>query len=125
MLAPRLFVATSPSTPKAAAVSRVVVVLPLVPETSAICRPAARLASRFGSTISPIRPPMTEPSPRPVARDSAAALRVRDVASLVRRGSLGSFIGADPTVRHAGGLQPPGHSTLLHGLGGRRSKSGG
>ena len=36
MLAPKELVATGPSTPIAAVVSRVVVVLPLVPETSAI-----------------------------------------------------------------------------------------
>src|SRR6266498_4952757 len=92
MLAPRLFVATSPSTPIAAAVSRVVVVLPLVPEISAICRPAARLASRFGSSISPILPPITEPSPRPAARDRAAALRDRELAILARSGSFLSVI---------------------------------
>ena len=88
MLAPSELVATSPSTPSAAAVSRVVVVLPLVPEISAICRPAARLASRFGSIIRPILPPMTDPSPRPVARDSAAALRETDEASFDRSGFL-------------------------------------
>src|SRR5947207_7185202 len=86
MLAPRELVATGPSTPIAAAVSRVVVVLPLVPDTSAICRPEARWASRSGSMISPSRPPITEPSPRPVARDSAAAPRETVVASRARSG---------------------------------------
>src|SRR3954462_9282923 len=88
MLAPRLLVATSPRTLIAAVVSRVVVVLPLVPEISTISRPAARFASRFGSIMRPIRPPITEPSPRPVARERAAALRVTDVASLARSGSF-------------------------------------
>src|SRR5262245_55307424 len=96
MLAPRLLVATGPSTPIAAAVSLVVVVFPLVPDTSAISRPAARFASRLGSTMSPIRPPMTEPSPRPVARESAAAPRVSDVANLARSGSLFSVISLSP-----------------------------
>src|SRR3954447_20146979 len=92
MLAPRLLVATGPSTPIAAAVSRVVVVLPLVPEISAISRPAASSASRLGSIMRPIRPPMTDPSPRPVARDSAAAPRDSEEASLARIGSLLSVI---------------------------------
>src|SRR4051812_48538126 len=86
MLAPKELVATGPSTPSAAAVSRVVVVFPLVPETSAICRPVARCASRSGSMINPSRPPITEPSPRPVARDSAAAPLDTVVASLARNG---------------------------------------
>src|SRR4051812_14154495 len=89
MLAPNELVATSPRTPSAAAVRRVVVVLPLVPEISAISRPAARLARRLGSIIRPILPPMTAPSPRPVARDRAAALRETDEASLDRSGFFG------------------------------------
>ena len=71
----------------AAAVSRVVVVLPLVPETSATWRPAARCASRFGSIIRPIQPPITDPSPRPAARDRAAAVFDTDEATLARSGS--------------------------------------
>src|SRR4029453_12970611 len=86
MLAPNELVATGPSTPSAAAVSRVVVVLPLVPETRAIARPAARFFSRSGSILRPIQPPITEPSPRPAARDSAAAVRDTEVATLARRG---------------------------------------
>src|SRR6266498_5192775 len=127
MLAPRLFVATSPSTPIAAAVSRVVVVLPLVPEISAICRPAARLASRFGSSISPILPPITEPSPRPAARDRAAALRDRELAILARSGSFLSVISLPgmpmmgsvaqtlpPTSAHT---PPPSQAAVLDQLG--------
>src|SRR3712207_5394640 len=86
MLAPKELVATGPSTPTAAAVRRVVVVLPLVPETSAIARPAARWASRSGSILRPIQPPITEPSPRPAARESAAAVRETELATLARKG---------------------------------------
>src|SRR3954447_1514595 len=90
MLAPNELVATGPSTPSAAAVSRVVVVLPLVPDTSAIARPVARWASRSGSILRPIQPPMTEPSPRPAARESAAAVRDTELATLARRGIFAS-----------------------------------
>src|ERR671917_63569 len=90
MLAPKELVATGPSTPSAAAVSRVVVVLPLVPDTSAMARPAARFRSRSGSIFRPSQPPITEPSPRPAARESAAAVRDTDVATLARRGILPS-----------------------------------
>src|SRR3954447_25461741 len=86
MLAPNELVATGPSTPSAAAVSRVVVVLPLVPDTSAIARPVARWLSRSGSILRPIQPPMTEPSPRPAALESAAAVFDTEVATLARRG---------------------------------------
>src|SRR4051812_34438521 len=92
MLAPRLLVATGPRTPIAAAVRRVVVVLPLVPEIRAIWRPVASSASRLGSIMRPMRPPMTDPSPRPVARDSAAAPRDSEEASFARIGSLESVI---------------------------------
>src|SRR5690606_20097421 len=90
MLAPKELVATGPRTRTAAVVSRVVVVLPLVPEISAIRRPEARWDSRSGSIRRPIQPPITEPSPRPVARDSAAAVRETELATLARRGSLPS-----------------------------------
>src|SRR5262245_46390209 len=88
MFAPSEFVATSPSTPIAAAVSRVVGVFPLVPDTNAMSRPVERFARRSGSIISPSRPPITEPSPRPVTRDNAAAPRDTDDASLARSGFL-------------------------------------
>lgn len=90
MLAPRELVATRPSTPTAAVVSRVVVVLPLVPDTSAMARPADRWASRSGSILRPIQPPITEPSPRPAARDSAAAVRDTELATFARRGIFAS-----------------------------------
>ena len=67
-----------------------VVVLPLVPETSAIARPADRWASRSGSIFRPIHPPITEPSPRPAARESAAAVRDTELATLARRGIFAS-----------------------------------
>src|SRR5688572_30395211 len=86
MLAPSELVATSPSTPIAAATRRVVVVLPLVPETSATRRPAARWRSSSGSILRPSQPPITEPSPRPAARDSAAAVLDTEEATLARRG---------------------------------------
>src|SRR5271166_3491753 len=54
---------------RAAASSLVVVVLPLVPVTSATRRPAARVASSPGSTSRPARPPATVPLPRPKDRD--------------------------------------------------------
>src|SRR5690554_5838275 len=95
MLAPNELVATGPSTPSAAVANRVVVVLPLVPETRAICRPAARWDSKSGSSISPIRPPMTDPSPRPVARDNAAAVRDTEPATFARRGTFPSVTLAD------------------------------
>src|SRR5688572_27239862 len=86
MFAPYEFVATRPSTPTAAAVSRVVVVLPFVPETSATARPDERWASRSGSILRPIQPPITEPSPRPAALESAAAVFDTEVATLAMRG---------------------------------------
>src|SRR5215468_11205084 len=92
MLAPNEFVATGPSTPSAAAVSRVVVVFPLVPEISAIRRPSARWVSRAGSIIMPIRPPMTEPSPRPATRERAATPLVTDAANVVRIDFLPDFL---------------------------------
>jgi len=90
MFAPKELVATLPSTPTAAVASRVVVVLPLVPETRAMARPAARCASSSGSILRPIQPPMTEPSPRPAARDRAAAVRDTELATFARRGILAS-----------------------------------
>src|SRR4051812_15212786 len=86
MLAPNELVATRPSTPTAAAARRVVVVLPLVPDTRATARPDARWASRSGSILRPIQPPITEPSPRPAALESAAAVFDAVVATMARRG---------------------------------------
>ena len=90
MLAPNALVATWPSTPSAAAVSLVVVVLPLVPETRATAARRRGGASSSGSILRPIQPPITEPSPRPAARESAAAVRETELATFARRGIFGS-----------------------------------
>ena len=49
-----------------------------------------RWASRSGSIFRPIQPPITEPSPRPAARDSAAAVRDTELATFARRGIFAS-----------------------------------
>src|SRR3954447_3549332 len=102
MFAPYPLVATGPSTPRAAAVSRVVVVLPLVPDTSAIARPADRWDSSSGSIFSPIQPPITDASPLPARRESAAAVRDTELAALARRGIFPSVTEARVPERHAG-----------------------
>src|ERR1700727_1661287 len=76
-----------PSGASAAVISRVVVVLPLVPVTSTTWRPTASRESRSGSRRRPIRPPMTEPSPLPASRETEAAASPTVVASLARIGS--------------------------------------
>ncbi|GAA3761417.1 hypothetical protein GCM10022379_31600 [Micromonospora maritima] len=38
----------------------------------------------------PIQPPITEPSPRPAARDSAAAVRDTELATFARKGIFAS-----------------------------------
>src|ERR1022692_3006122 len=89
MLAPKALEATSwPSEPIAAVTGRVVVVFPLVPVTSTICRPTASCLSRSGATRRPTTPPMTDPSPRPVSRDTLPAASPRVVATRARIGSL-------------------------------------
>src|SRR5580692_10041278 len=75
-----------PSGASAAVISRVVVVLPLVPVTRTTWRPAASRESRSGSRRRPIRPPMTEPSPLPARRETEAAASATVVASLARIG---------------------------------------
>ena len=45
----------------------------------------------------PIHPPMTEPSPRPAALESAAAVLDTLVATLARRGILPSVTGDEAT----------------------------
>src|SRR3954470_30008 len=97
MFAPNELVATRPMCDRAAAASRVVVVLPLVPEMSATALPEARCASRSGSILRPIHPPMTEPSPRPAALESAAAVFDTLVATLARMGILPSVTGDEAT----------------------------
>src|SRR5690242_14206010 len=105
MFAPNELVATRPMCDTAAAASRVVVVLPLVPEMRATARPEARCASRSGSILRPIHPPMTEPSPRPAALESAAAVFDTPVATLARKGILPSVTGDEAT-------RPGGHIEL-------------
>src|SRR3954449_3913291 len=106
MLAPNELVATRPMCDNAAAASRVVVVLPLVPEISATARPEARCASSSGSILRPSHPPMTEPSPRPAALESAAAVFDTLVATLARKGILPSVTG-DEVTRPAGHIELP------------------
>ena len=74
MLAPSGLVTTGPAVARPAASRRVVVVLPLVPETGAIRRPSARWAMASLSSLSPTWPPMTEP-PRPSRRDTPPLAR--------------------------------------------------
>ena len=61
----------------------------------------ARWASRSGSIFRPIQPPITEPSPRPAARDSAAAVRDTELATLARRGIFASVTRARLPDRRA------------------------
>jgi hypothetical protein len=49
------------------------VVLPLVPDTNTIRRPAASRERMCGAKAKVTRPPMTAPAPRPSRRDTAAA----------------------------------------------------
>ena len=65
-----------------------VVVLPLVPETRATCRPAENLSSASGSMARMAWPPTTEPDPRPVARERAPIPPPTAAASRVRSGRL-------------------------------------
>src|SRR5690606_37577357 len=88
MFAPKELVATGPAASRAAAVNLVVVVLPLVPDINATCRPAASIVSRRGSMVNPTLPPITDPSPRPLTRDRVAAVRSMAVANLARAGRL-------------------------------------
>ena len=85
-LAPVELVVTGPRVPRAAASILVVVVFPLVPETRAMVRPAARRTKAPPSTANSTRPPITDPSPAPTRRDSAATARPAPAATRVRRG---------------------------------------
>jgi hypothetical protein len=83
MFAPVELLATaSPAASSATVIMRVVVVLPLVPVTSAIRRPAAEVRSADGRSSNASRPPITAPSPRPVVRDNHDATRPSPVATL-------------------------------------------
>ena len=76
-----LLTTASPVAPRPTVRSRVVVVFPLVPVTSATWRPALRCSSNRGSRRSPARPPATVPSPRPRRREVALTARVVALAS--------------------------------------------
>src|SRR5690606_33921044 len=112
MLAPRALETTGPAALSASAMSRVVVVLPLVAETRVTSRCWASRASRSGSSFSATRPPITEPLPRPAARDAAATALPAVTASLAR-GVSGSELPAISSrsslrTRRAGGGRPRG-----------------
>ncbi|BCJ61162.1 hypothetical protein Jiend_45840 [Micromonospora endophytica] len=88
--------------------------MPLVPETSAMARPAERWASNSGSILRPIQPPITEPSPRPAARDKAAAVRDTELATFARRGIFASVTRARLPDHRTGQIaadgDPPGRA---------------
>ena len=73
-----------PAAVHAAARNAVVVDFPFVPETVAIFHPVASSSRASGASASVTRAPITEPSPRPVARDVALAARPSTVAMRVR-----------------------------------------
>jgi hypothetical protein len=85
-LAPAEFVLTGPRDASAAARSRLVVVLPLVPDTTTDWWPAAMSSSARWSMARVTRPPMTEPSPAPTQREASAMARPAMAATRVRRG---------------------------------------
>lgn len=90
MLAPRALETTGPAARSASAISRVVVVFPLVALTSTTSRWSARVASRSGSSLRAILPPITEPLPRPAFWERAAATLPAVTAILARAGSEAS-----------------------------------
>src|ERR1700757_328231 len=104
-----------PSGASAAVISRVVVVLPLVPVTRTTWRPAASRDNRSGARRRLMTPPMTEPSPLPARRETVAAAPPTVVATLARIGSrkgcwvLSSIVGPMLSVyrRPAGRVGPP------------------
>src|SRR5579884_1370819 len=84
-LAPPRLVTNGPAVSRAAASSLVVVVLPLVPLTRPAGWPLPSEARAPGSRARLTRPPITEPSPAPTDRDSAATPAPARLASRVRR----------------------------------------
>ncbi len=102
MLAPSALETTGPAARSASAISRVVVVLPLVAETRTTSRCCASRARRSGSSLRATLPPITDPLPRPAARDTAAAAFPAVTASLARGDSgsvLPAIVLAPPCVR--------------------------
>ena len=79
-----LLMTGSPVRARAAASSRVVVVLPFVADTSATRWPAASSASASGASAFITRPLIVAPCPRPVTRDSQPAARPAATAMRVR-----------------------------------------
>ena len=97
------------------AATTVVVVLPLVPLTSATDRPAASRRRAPGSRARMARPPITDPPPRPSRRDSSPTAPPTLAATRVRVGSASGTVdiginGGDGIGRRAGAhgqLHPP------------------
>lgn len=110
MLAPSALETTGPLARSASAISRVVVVLPFVADTRMTSKCRASRASRSGSSLSATRPPITDPLPRPAARDTAAAALPAVTASLAR-GDSGSVLPAivfdPPCIRRPPALRLP------------------
>ena len=102
-LAPAELVLTGPRVDRAAASSRVVVVLPLVPETATDWWPAAMSSRARWSMARVTRPPMTEPSPAPTQREASAMARPAMAATRVRRGrsTVGIFAHRQQSHAHA------------------------
>ncbi len=86
MFDPPRLCAVGPFEAIAAARNWVVVLLPLVAETSATSRLAARALSTPGCRRSATSPPMTPPEPLPSLRDSPLATRPAARAKLARGG---------------------------------------
>lgn len=109
--------------PTAAASRWVVVVLPLVPETAAIRRPASSLLIACGSTLSITWPRIAVPVPRPARREAYDASRPASAAAANRARGTGaggpgrrcagsswtivSGNGMGPILTHPGGRHRP------------------
>ena len=126
MLAPSALVATAPSVRSASAMNRLVVVLPLVPLTTATRRRALSSLSRPRYTATANWPPMTLPDPMLARRDSpdrpeAAARQAR--ARNPGGGGEGMAPGVVPAPGGVGtgersGSCPPVTATCWHCLSG-------
>ena len=90
-LAPWMLVATGPRVSSAVAMSRVVVVLPLVPLTATAGMPAAARARASGHTSVATLPPMTAPLPRPSRCEVRCAARPRAAATRRRVSAEGAM----------------------------------
>ncbi len=122
MFAPSALETTGPAARSASAISRVVVVLPLVALTRTTSRCSARVFSRSGSSLSATLPPITDPLPRPAFWDSAAAILPAVTAIFARAGSEASRAASEsvPGMLRGSSLlrHRPGRSTA-HGRQGR------